>query len=107
MRRWFRAVGHGGRLDDQMDQELAFHLELEAAKLERQGLSPQAARTEARRAFGGVERVREEVRDTRRPSWLETVLRNARYARRSLSRNPGYTVAVLATLGLGIGANTT
>jgi predicted permease len=107
IRRWFRAVGHGGRLDDQMDQELAFHLDLEAAKLERQGLSPQAARTEARRAFGGVERVREEVRDTRRTSWLETVLRNARYARRSLSRNPGYTVAVLATLGLGIGANTT
>jgi len=107
MRRWFRAVGHGGRLDDQMDQELAFHLELEAAKLERQGLTPEAARTEARRAFGGVERVREEVRDTRRTSWVETILRNVRYARRSLARNPGYTAAVLATLGLGIGANTT
>ncbi len=91
MRRWFRAVGHGGRLDDQMDQELAFHLELEAAKLERQGLTPEAARTEARRAFGGVERVREEVRDTRRTSWVDTILRNVRYARRSLARNPGYT----------------
>jgi putative ABC transport system permease protein len=107
MRRWFRAVGNGGRLDDQMDQELAFHLDLEAAKLERHGLSAEAARTEARRAFGGVERVREEVRDTRRTSWVDTLLRNLRYARRSLGRNPGYTAAVLATLGLGIGANTT
>jgi predicted permease len=107
IRRWFGAVGHGGRLDDQMDQELAFHLDLEAQKLEREGLSPDAARTAARRAFGGVERVREEVRDTRRTSWVETFLRNVRYARRSLARNPGYTAAVLATLGLGIGANTT
>ena len=107
MRRWFRAVGGGGRLDDQMDQELAFHLDLEAAKLERQGLTPEAARTEARRAFGGVERVREEVRDTRRTSWVDTILRNVRYARRSLGRNPGYTAAVIATLGLGVGANTT
>jgi predicted permease len=107
IRRWFRAVGQGGRLDDQMDQELAFHLDLEAAKLERQGLSPEAARTTARRAFGGVERVREEVRDTRRTSWVDTLLRNVRYARRSLTRNPGYAAAVLATLGLGIGANST
>ena len=96
MRRWFRAVGGGGHLDEQMDQELAFHLDLEAAKLERQGLTPEAARTEARRAFGGVERVREEVRDTRRTSWVDAILRNVRYARRSFARNPGYTVAVLA-----------
>jgi putative ABC transport system permease protein len=106
IRRWLRSVRHAEQIDGQMDQELAFHLDLEAAKLERQGFSPEAARTEARRAFGGVERVREECRDTRRTSWLDTLMRNVRYARRALARNRGYTAAVLATLGLGIGANT-
>ena len=106
IRRRLRAIVHGQALDGQMDQELEFHLDLEAAKLEKQGLSPDAARTQARRAFGGVERVREEVRDSRRTSWIDTLTRNIPYARRTLARNPGYAIAVLATLGLGIGANT-
>ena len=103
--RRLKAVVRGSELDGQLDHELQFHLDLEAAKNARQGMAPETARTAALRAFGGVERVREECRDARKTSWAETVARNARYALRLLRRQPGYTIAVIATLGLGIGAN--
>jgi predicted permease len=104
-RRW-RALRQGSALDVQMDNELQLHLDLETDKLVRQGLSRDEARTAALRAFGGVERVREECRDTRRTSWADSLSRNFRWALRVLVRQPGYTLAVVATLGLGIGANT-
>jgi predicted permease len=106
LRRRWRALVSGGALDGQMDQELQFHLDLETRRLVAQGLSPQDARTRALRAFGGVERVREECRDARRTSWADTIRRNVRYAARTLAHRPGYAAAVIVTLGLGIGANT-
>ncbi len=103
--RRLKAVFRGSELDGQLDRELEFHLDLEAAKYARQGMAPDAARTAAMRVFGGVERVREECRDARKTSWADTVTRNTRYALRLFRRQPGYAVAVIATLGLGIGAN--
>lgn len=104
-RRW-RGLVRRADLDAQMDLELAEHLELETEKLVAQGLSRDAARTAALRAFGGVERVREEVRDVRGVSWRDATARNVRWSLRVLSHQRGYTLAVVATLGLGIGANT-
>jgi putative ABC transport system permease protein len=101
-----RALWRRSTLDAQLDSELQFHLDLEAAENARRGLSPGDARTTALRSFGGVERVREECRDARRVSWADTLSRNTRYAIRVLCRQPGYTIAVVCTLGLGIGANT-
>jgi putative ABC transport system permease protein len=106
LRRRFRALVNGSALDGQLDQELQFHLDLETRRRIEQGASPEAARTAALRTFGGVERVREECRDARRTSWAETIARNTRYAVRTLLRQPGYLLAVVVTLGLGIGANT-
>jgi predicted permease len=103
--RRLKAVVRGSELDRQLETELQFHLDLEAAKYTRQGMPPDSARTAARRAFGGVERVREECRDARKTSWAETTARHVRYALRLLRRQPGYALAVIATLGLGIGAN--
>jgi predicted permease len=104
-RRW-RALRQGSALDAQMDTELQLHLDLETDKLVRQGFTRDEARTAALRAFGGVERVREECRDARHIAWVDSVARNFRWAVRILVRQPGYTLAVIATLGLGIGANT-
>ncbi len=104
--RRLKRLRHGAALDGQLDAELQFHLDLEAGRHRRQGLSPDEARTAALRAFGGIERVREECRDARKTSWADAISRNSRYALRLLRRQPGYALAVIGTLGLGIGANT-
>jgi putative ABC transport system permease protein len=106
LRRRWAAVTRPAALDAAMETELQLHLDLETDRLLRQGVAPEEARTAAFRSFGGVERIREECRDARGTSWADTLSRNARWAVRILVRQPGYTVAVIATLALGIGANT-
>ncbi|MBW3534653.1 MAG: ABC transporter permease, partial [Gemmatimonadetes bacterium] len=94
------------RVERELDDELAFHVEQEAAKLLRQGAEPEDARREALRRFGGLERTKEQVRDERGVRALEDLIQDVRYGLRTLAHNPGYTLVVLMTLGLGIGANT-
>ena len=93
-------------LEREMDDELRFHLEMEAAERERRGLDRGAARTEAARLFGGVERTKDELRDARGANAIENIVKDVHYAVRALRRNPGFTLAAVLTLGLGIGANT-
>jgi putative ABC transport system permease protein len=104
--RRLRALRAGQVLDGQLDRELQLHLELEIDRLVRAGMNAAAARTAALRAFGGVERVREECRDARRVSGADALRRNLRGATRLIRRQPGYALAVIGTLGLGIGATT-
>jgi putative ABC transport system permease protein len=104
--RRFRALRAGQRLDGQLDRELQLHLELETERHIRDGMTPADARTAALRAFGAVERVREECRDARGVSWADALTRNLRGAMRMLRRQPGFALAVIGTLGLGIGATT-
>ena len=89
-----------------LGEEVRFHLEMEASALERAGLSPEAARAEAHRKFGGVDRYTEELQDERGGRRIEALRQDARYAFRVAKRFPAFTTIVVLTLGIAIGANT-
>jgi len=94
------------RLDRELDNEVLAHLELAERDAMARGLSPEEARRAARRAFGGIEQIKEEHRDRRSVRWIETLLRDFRYGLSSLRRDPGFAVVAIGVLALGIGANT-
>ena len=98
----FRALFLRQRVEREMTEEMAFHLERETAERIRAGMSAEAARRKARLAFGGVEHWKEATRDARGTRPLENLVSDLRYALRSLRRAPGFTVAAVASLGCGI-----
>ena len=89
-----------------LDDEMRFHLEQEAAARVRAGADPVTAEREARLAFGGVERYKEEALDASGVRPLDDLLADTRFAVRALRRNPGFTAAVILVLALAIGAAT-
>ncbi len=91
-------------LERGVDEELQFHLDQQTEKYVRAGMSPDEARRQAMLRFGGVVRVQEETRDEIRPALLDDSIRDIRFGARILWRAPGFTVAALATLAIGIGA---
>jgi putative ABC transport system permease protein len=90
----------------EIDEELQFHLEQQAEANIAAGMTPQEARRQAVIAFGGVERTKEESHQQRPSFYIETVVQDIRYALRGFARNPAFTVTILVTLMLGIGATT-
>ncbi len=107
LRRRLRALFAKPGLDRDMDEEMRFHLALEAEDLSRAGLSNDEAARRARVKFGAVENHKETARDGRGVLALETIVRDLSYIVRALRRAPAFTMAVVLSLALGIGANST
>jgi predicted permease len=94
------------RIERDIDEELAFHVETHARDLVSEGVPPEEARRRALAAFGGMSPIRELTLDVRGGRWLEDLLSDLRYAVRSFRHQPGVAVVAILTLTLGIGANT-
>jgi predicted permease len=93
-------------VDRELDEEFQYHLDQQTAENVRRGMDANAARNAAQRALGNVAYHKEQARDTRGTRWVEELVGDVRFAARSLRRARVFTVAVVATLALGIGANT-
>jgi len=104
-KRLYALLRHGD-LDRGLNAEVRFHVEMETEKNIKLGMSPEDARLKALRSFGPMEKHKEETRDARGVSWVETLMADLRYGARALVKHPGYALLAVVTLGLGIGANT-
>ena len=91
--------------DGDMDREMAFHLDSLQQEYLRAGMSPLEAAHAARGRFGSVRRLKEQGHDVRSAPTIEGVLRDARHMARGLWKSPGFTIAVVLTLAVGIGGN--
>ena len=100
-----RSLARQPRHEQDLEDELRAYVDVLTEQHERRGLSPAAARRAALIEAGGIEQVKEAVRQVRVGSALTTIMRDARYGCRVLRRSPSYALVVILTIALGIGIN--
>src|SRR5271155_6207512 len=103
---WLRRLFSRERLEADLDKELRFHFENQVADKVRSGIPESEARRLTRIEFGGIEQIKEDCRERRGTMWLESLLRDVRYALRPLGKTPGFTLTGGVTLAPGVGETT-
>jgi predicted permease len=101
-----RSLLHSSAVDQELDDEVGYHVEKQAEEFVRQGMSEPEAALMARRQFGNLTLHKEECRDARNWAWFENIVQDFRHSLRTLRRNRGFTIVSIVTLGVGIGATT-
>jgi predicted permease len=102
---WIGRLLNKRRLEAELRKELEYHVQRRADDYQQTGLTDAEARRIAQLEFGGSEQIGEACRDARGTRWLESIVEDLRFSQRVLRKSPGFAIAAIVTLALGIGAN--